>query len=143
MNKLVTVVKRYWIAEETNIFKNYRDAIMGLVSLIIIPLFSICLVFAVEEYTFWNYSFPLISISWAGVYDCFGRFETKSPKNPKLVVHMVFNGISIFFSILCPGVSHTYLPIVSPSLLFLCGLFLFFEIYNQIKYAISISFYNF
>lgn len=97
MNKLVTVVKRYWIAEETNIFKNYRDAIMGLVSLIIIPLFSICLVFAIEEYTFWNYSFPLISISWAGVYDCFGRFETKSPKNPKLVVRMVFNGISIFF----------------------------------------------
>ena len=98
MNKLVTVVKRYWIAEETNIFKNYRDAIMGLVSLIIIPLFFICLVFAVEEYTFWNYSFPLISISWAGVYDCFGRFETKSPKNPKLVVRMVFNGIAIFFS---------------------------------------------
>ena len=83
------------------------------------------------------------SISWAGVYDCFRRFETKSPKNPKLVVRMVFHGISIFFSILRPGVSHTCLPVVSPSLLFLCGLFLFFEIYNQIKYAILISPYNF
>ena len=55
------------------------------------------LILSYRRIYFWNYSFPLISISWAGVYDCFGRFETKSPKNSKLVVRMVFNGISIFF----------------------------------------------
>lgn len=54
-----------------------------------------------------------------------------------------FSMVSLYFSILRPGVSHTCLPVVSPSLLFLCGLFLFFEIYNQIKYAILISPYNF
>ena len=85
------------------------------------------LILSYRRIYFWNYSFPLISISWAGVYDCFGRFETKSPKNPKLVVRMVFNGMYLYiFSILRPGVSHTCLPVVSPSLLFLCGLFLFF-----------------
>ena len=84
------------------------------------------------------------SISWAGVYDCFGGFETKSPKNPKLVVRMVFNGISIFFpSFVQELVILVYQLFLQVYCFYVDCFCFFFEIYNQIKYAILVSPYNF
>lgn len=38
---LKRVIRNYWLAEETNIFRNYRDALAGFVALVIIPAVSI------------------------------------------------------------------------------------------------------
>lgn len=38
---LKRVIRNYWLAEETNIFRNYRDALAGFVALVIIPAVSV------------------------------------------------------------------------------------------------------
>ena len=136
---LKRVIKNYWLAEETNIFRNYRDALGGFVVLVMIPAVSVLFVLFIDDYTFWSYSFPLISISLAGAYDTYGRYNGHSPKNAKLVVRLIFDFLAIFFATLSVGNNNIILPYVSPTLLFVCGLFLTFEIYNRVKMAVSIS----
>lgn len=121
------------------IFRNYKDALAGAVVLVFMPAFSICMAACVKDYTFWNYTFPLLSISLAGLYDTYGRYEGEAPKNLKLGVRVLFNSVSIFFSALSIGVENAILPYISPILLFICGLFLVFEIFNRIRKAILIS----
>ncbi len=139
MTKLIKIVNNYWNAEDTNIFKNYTDALAGLVVLVIVPALSIIFAICVEKYTFWNYTFPLLSISLAGIYDTYGRYEGESPKNLKLAVRIIVHCFAIFFAALCIGVESIILPFVSPILLCVCGLLLIYEIYNRIKTAILIS----
>lgn len=139
MNKLKLVIKNYWLAEETNIFKNYRDALAGFVVLVVIPAFSILFVGYEDDYTFWSYAFPFISISLAGAYDTYGRYDGDSPKNAKLVVRIILDFFAIFFAALSVGNDNVILPYVAPILLFICGLFLTCEIYNRIKRAVLIS----
>lgn len=139
MNKLGQMIKNYWLAEETNIFKNYKDALAGLLVLIVIPALSVFFVIYTDEYTFWSYTFPFVSVSLAGVYDTYGRYDGVSPKNAKLVVRVVFDFLAIFFAAISIGNDGGVLPYVAPILLSVCGLFLTFEIYNRIKRAVLIS----
>lgn len=140
MKILKRVIKNYWLAEETNIFRNYRDALAGFVVLVMIPAVSVFFVLFIDNYTFWSYSFPLISISLAGAYDTYGRYNGKdSPKNPKLVVRFVLDLLAIFFAAFSIGRNNMILPYVAPILLLVCGLFLTAEIYNRLKMAALIS----
>ena len=139
MRVLKQVIRNYWIAEETNIFRNYRDALLGLGVLVIIPAFSVWFVICTEDYTFWSYTFPFISISMAGVYDTYGRYDGTSPKNAKLVIRVIFDFLAIFFAALSVGSNNMILPYIAPILLLVCGLLLTFEIYNRVKRAILIS----
>lgn len=139
VNKLIKVVNNYWNAEDTNIFKNYTDALAGLIVLVIVPALSIIFAVCVEKYTFWNYTFPLLSISLAGIYDNYGRYEGESPKNLKLAVRTLLDFLAIFFAALCIGMENIILPYISPILLCICGLLLVYEIYNRVKTAILIS----
>lgn len=139
MKTLKRVISNYWLAEETNIFRNYRDALAGFVALVMIPAVSVFFVLFTDNYTFWSYSFPLISISLAGAYDTYGRYNGRSPKNAKLVVRLIFDFLAIFFAALSVGNNNMILPYIAPILLFVCGLFLTFEIYNRVKRAVLIS----
>lgn len=139
MNKVKLWIKDNWLAEETNIFKNYRDALAGLVVLILIPFLSIWLVIYTDDYTFWSYTFPFLSISLAGAYDTYGRYEGNSPKNYKLVIRVILDFTAFFFAVFSIGTDSLVLPYIAPALLVLCGLFLTFEIYNRVKRAILIS----
>lgn len=139
MNKFKLWIKANWLAEDTNIFKNYRDALGGLVVLILIPLLSIWLVISINEYTFWSYTFPFLSISLAGAYDTYGRYEGVSPKNFKLVIRVILDFTALFFAVFSIGTDSLVLPYIAPALLVICGLFLTFEIYNRVKRAILIS----
>lgn len=139
MERLLKTCKNYWIAEETNIFKNYKDALAGLIVLVLVPAISVLLVVFTDDYSFWNYTFPLLSISLAELYDTYGRYEGKSPKNQKLVTRIIINMLAIFFSALCMGTENRGLPYIAPILLLLCGLLLTVEIYNRVKKAILIS----
>ncbi|MFQ9702569.1 MAG: hypothetical protein ACLR0U_10470 [Enterocloster clostridioformis] len=96
MKMLKRVIRNYWLAEETNIFRNYRDALAGFVALVIIPAVSIFFVLFTDGYTFWSYTFPFISISLAGAYDTYGRYNGHSPQNAKLVIRLIFDFLAIF-----------------------------------------------
>ncbi|MDB2127844.1 hypothetical protein, partial [Enterocloster clostridioformis] len=45
---LKRVIRNYWLAEETNIFRNYRDALAGFVALVIIPAVSVFLYYDIR-----------------------------------------------------------------------------------------------
>lgn len=139
MKILTRVVGNYWLAEETNIFRNYRDALAGFIALVIIPAVSILFVLFTNNYTFWSYTFPFISISLAGAYDTYGRYNGHSPQNAKLVIRLIFDFLAVFFATLSIGNNNLILPYVAPILLFICGLLLTFEIYNRVKWAVLIS----
>lgn len=138
MTDLARVVKAYWFSNETNIFKNHIDALYGLGVLVLIPLLSIILTIRIDSSSFWNYSFPLISISLAEIYDVYGRYEYKSSKNTKLFVRIALNCVSIAFSLGCRGCSGVIL-FFSPVCLCLNGLLLVVEICNRVNYAIKLS----
>lgn len=139
MKMLKRVITNYWLSEETNIFRNYIDALIGLVVLVVIPAISILFVLLTSNYTFWSYTFPFISISFSGAYDTYGRYEGASPRNVKLVVRVIFDFLAIFFATLSIRTNSKILPYIAPILLFVSGLFLTFEIYNRVKKAILIS----
>lgn len=103
------------------------------------PIVSVFMAVCVEEYTFWNYTFPLLSIALAGLYDTYGRYEEKSPKNTKLAIRIIFDLVAIFFAALSIGIDNKVLPYISPGLLLVCGLLLSYEIYNRVRMAIWIS----
>lgn len=84
-------------------------------------------------------AFPIISISLAGAYDAYGRYESASSKNVKLVIRSIFDFLAIFFAALSVGIENSVLPYIAPLLLLICGFFLTYEIYNRVKLAILIS----
>lgn len=139
MALVLKIIKNYWSAEETNIFKNYTDALAGFVVLVILPAIALISAVIEREYTFWNYTFPLLSISLAGLYDAYGRYEGPSPKNQKLVIRALFDFFAIFFSALCLGMENMILPYIAPGVLLLCGVLLCIEIFNRIIKAVCIS----
>lgn len=139
VKELKKLAKNYWFAEESNIFRNYRDALAGFIVLVLVPAFSIIFTVHTDKYTFWGYSFPLIAVSLAGAYDTYGRYDGKSPKNVKLVIRIVFDFCAIFFSVLSLGVDSVICPYIAPILLTMCGLLLLYEMYIRIQLAIQIS----
>ena len=139
MKGLIRLIVNYWNAEETNLFKNYKDALAGLIALVFVPAFSVLLVIFTSNYTFWNYTFPLLSISLAGLYDTYGRYEFQSPRNQKLAARTIIHAIAIFCSALSLGMDSKWMFYIAPTLLCLCGLLLIREIYIRVKKAILIS----
>lgn len=139
MNDVIKIVKNYWLSEESNIFKNYRDALAGFIVLIVIPAMSILLVVHTSDCSFWNYTFPLVSISMAGAYDTYGRYSGASPKNVKLAIRIILNFLAIVFTAFATDNNNSALSFVAPILLLLCGLFLLYEIFNRLKIAVQIS----
>lgn len=144
LSRIKKVIINYWISEETNIFRNYKDAIAGFVVLVVIPAGSICLTISAgsEGRIFWNYTFPLVSIAMAGLYDSFGRYDGNPVTRPKLVIRGILDLLAIFFSAVGIGEENGIVPYISPILLLICGLILTFEMYNRIKKAILISSWN-
>lgn len=139
MGGILKKLKSDWFSEESNIFRNYGDALAGFVVLVIIPAMSIGLVISTASISFWNYTFPLVSISLAGVYDTYGRYSGKSPKNVKLVFRAVFNSVAIIFAVIATDMDNRKLSFIAPCLLFLCGLLLIREIRNRLKTAFQIN----
>lgn len=139
MNKFKQTIINYWLDEKTNIFRNYRDALAGFLVLVLVPAFSIFFVVNEDEYTLWSYTFPIVSISLAGAYDVYGRYDGASPKNAKLVVRIIFDFLAVFFAAVSVGINNRAVFYIAPILLLICGMFLVFEIYNRIKMAVLIS----
>ena len=129
----------YWTDSKTNIFKNSFDAIFGTIGLIIIPAISFVTTLFVEDKSWANYTFPLLSICFAGLYDTYGRYEVGSPKNVKLAIRAIIDIIAFVIACIFTYTNTIWLSLVPAILLFICGLGLSVEVFFQIKYAIEIS----
>ena len=140
MSKLTKTIKNYFTDPDTNIFKNYIDALLGSVILIILPMLSL-----VSSIGVWgnanvvNYVFPISSICLAGAYDAYGRYEYKSPKNLKLGIRIAFDGMAIVLSLIAIAVQSKILTVIAPVVLIIPGVLLCFEVYSRVRTAIMIS----
>ena len=132
-------ILRYWTDSKTNIFKNYFDAVFGTIGLIIIPAISFFTILVIDEKSWANYTFPLFSICFAGLYDTYGRYEPDSPKNVKLAIRAIIDMVAFIVTCVLTNVNLIWLSLVPSMLLLLCGLGLSIEAYTQVKYAIEIS----
>lgn len=139
MAPFIDAAKKYWFDLETNIFKNYIDAILGSLVLIVLPAISLVSAVIVDTTTWANYLFPIVSICLAGIYDTYGRYEPGSPKNIKLGVRVVFDLIAMFLAALLVGESELILRLIAPGLLLLLGLSLVIEVIWRVKTAIELS----
>lgn len=139
MAPFIDAAKKYWFDLETNIFKNYIDAILGSLVLIVLPAISLISAVIVDTTTWANYLFPIVSICLAGIYDTYGRYEPGSPKNIKLGVRVVFDLIAMFLAALLVGESELILRLIAPGLLLLLGLSLVIEVIWRVKTAIELS----
>ena len=138
MSKVSATVRKYWNDPETNIFKNYIDALLGTVILVILPIVSLIFTVFVEDASFSNYIFPIMSVALAGAYDTYGRYEFKSPKNIKLGIRLSVDFLSVFLSaVLVHG--SLLLRLIPPGFLVLVGLTIGHEVFIRVKTAIEVS----
>ena len=140
LSKLTKTIKNYFTDPDTNIFKNYIDALLGSVILIILPMLSL-----ISSIGVWgnanvvNYVFPISSICLAGAYDAYGRYEYKSPKNLKLGIRIAFDGVAIVLSLIAIAIQSKILTVIAPVVLIVPGVLLCFEVYSRVRTAIMIS----
>ena len=131
-------VRTYWVSVENNIFKNYLDALLSILPLVILPIISLFSVFYAEDTTFWNYTFPIVTLSVAGIYDTYGRYEQGHPKNVKLGIRAFFDILALCLSGILLNVDNPA-KLTAPALLFLSGIFLMIEVIFRVKTKIQIS----
>ncbi len=122
----------------TNIFKNYLDALFGIIPLVFLPAGSLFPTLFVTEVNFWNYTFPIFCISIAGIYDAYGRMEKQHPKNVKLGVRMALNGISLLLAAILLN-SRGCVRWIPGVILTFCGVMLLREIWQRITTSIQMS----
>lgn len=139
MSKLASTAKKYWFDSKSNIFKNYVDAICGMVVLTILPGLSLFSALRVPVTTWSNYVFPIVSICLAGAYDTYGRYEPHSPKNIKLGIRVVIDMLAIFLAAFFVGQTNYICRAAAPALLTLTGLSLVVEVWWRVKTAIELS----
>lgn len=136
------------MSDESNIFRDYKDALFGFAVLVVLPLLSLFSVWKTRGFVynadgiglaFWSYSFPLISISISGLFDAITRIEPNAKRNPKLVVRIVFNSIAALLSGVMCGSTTAVLRLVPAALLSVNGLLLLREIGANVTLSIRLS----
>ena len=85
------------------------------------------------------YSFPLISIGVSGLCDAVARLEYKAQKNPKLVVRIVVNFISVLLAGVMGGQDKIFPRLIPALMLAISGLLLLREIKANIITSIMLS----
>jgi len=128
----------YWGARDNNIFNSYIDALLGFIPLIVFPVLSLVMVIRVAQPTTWNYTFPIISICVAGMYDAYGRYKRGAPRNVKLGIR---TGVDFFALVLSAILMNEiwYIRLIPTALLALCGIALIFEVFLRVNAAIQMS----
>ena len=120
---LKRVIRNYWLAEETNIFRNYRDVLAGFVALVIIPAVSIFLYYLQMVIRFGVIHFRLYLFRWLVRMIHMEDIMDTLPKMQSLLFDWYLISLQFFFATLSVGNNNTILPYVAPVLLFVCGLF--------------------
>ena len=137
--KLKETVKKYWIDEDTNLFNNYFDAILGFFGLAILPGASLISVFCITETNWSNYTFPLLSVCFSGLYDTYGRYIPQQAKNIKLGLRAVIDVIAFVLGCIFTGSRCFILTAIPGILLTVCGIGIIRESFSRVKTAIEVS----
>ena len=126
-----------FLSEESFIFKNGYDTLLGSIVLIVLPGISLfSTLFYVGESTevsFLNYSFPLLSISLAGVYDAYGRLKQDSVSNMKLYIRIIIDIVAFSSTVFVDYFDKINMIWLSPIVLLVCSLILISEIIVRIR----------
>ena len=115
------------------------DAILGILSLIVVPAVSLWFVNYAGEHTFLAFAFPLLSICIAGIYDSFGRFGNANNNNTKLIIRIVLDFSAeafVVMDILPQLPDYRYVP---PALLLISGLCVLGDAVYMLYWAIYVS----
>lgn len=138
--KILGAVYSYWTALENNIFKNYFDALFGFIPLVLLPAASLLPALRISEADLWNYTFPIASISIAGIYDAYGRWEEHKSRNLKLGIRIALNCMALLLSAILVQLNcSTFVRCIPGFLLTACGLALLGEIWMRVRTSIEMS----
>lgn len=109
-----------------------------MIPMVILPLLSIFSIFQADTPNFWNYTFPIISICIAGMYDSYSRYKPKQKMNIKLGIRVFIDSLVIIASAIIQGANPSVrlIPVV---VLLLCGLFFAYESYLRVRTQIESS----
>ena len=138
MKKLLRTFWNYLTDKNTNIFKNYIDALFGMIVLVVLPGISLVTTLKVGTASWANYTFPIFTIVLSDIYDTIGRFESGKSNSVKLISRFVVDLISLFLAALFIGRGGIVI-IIPPLLLLICGLTISVEAFLRVKVAICIS----
>lgn len=131
-------VSAYWTDLKTNIFRNYIDALFGIIPLVLLPAISLFPTMLIADATVWNYTFPISCIGIAGIYDAYGRMENHRPKNIKLGIRIALNSIAFLSSVILLNCNN-YVRLIPGSILTICGILLLREIWQRVTTSIQMS----
>lgn len=134
VSKIFEKLKRIWCDEEGFIFDSALDALGGFLVLVIWPLLSLIISFPVAQIDFLSYTFPIITIIIADMYDSFGRFkDAHKNKEFKLKVRVILDTIALLFTLLVPQAQEIrFLWVIPFVLLILNGVLLVRETYKRV-----------
>ena len=139
---------KLWSNTDTYIFKNCFDAMFGFLVLIILPAISLSYVITSGSTMFSSYGFPILSISFAAIYDCYGRYFDVRGTSQEDNVKKMKNGIRVFLHIctvlatlfFCGNQSYGSLKWTPYTFLFLSACVVIGECVVRIRYSFLISF---
>lgn len=126
---------------ESNIFKNYIDALFGVVVLLVFPVVSmISVVCFMQTIGFFEYCFPIISICCAGAYDTYGRCNSENckRKNQKLLFRIMFDTMAFILALIATFFSNVIVARVSSVILIIPGILILKEVWVRVYTAIQI-----
>ena len=101
-------------------------------------MLSIVSTFCVETPDFWSYTFPIISICIAGMYDSYSRYKPKQKKNIKLGIRVFIDSCVIVASAVVQQ-SSSKVRLIPVAILLFCGLFFAYESFLRVKTQIESS----
>ena len=64
-----------WNSPDTFIFQSSVDAILGIIVLVLIPTVSLLRLVVNNSIVWASYGSPLVCVSFAALYDCYGRYK--------------------------------------------------------------------
>ena len=137
------VLKNYLKDPDTNIFKNYIDALFGVLVLLMLPAISIVLVCISNPRGYIEYAFSIQCVVFASLYDAYARYEYKHPRNSKLAFRSCLNVVALLVALALKDETNVLLKIIAPTLLSGSGLLILSEAVHRIKTAIEISRWNY
>lgn len=145
---MIKTIYRYWRSDESNIFGDYKDALFGLVVLVLLPSLSLFSIWKTQGFVckldnmgtvFWAYSFPLISVGTSGIFDAIARLEVNAQKNFKLGARIFFNFLAVLLAGAMGGQEKIIPRLIPAFLLTINGLLLLQEIWANIVMSIRLS----
>lgn len=132
-------ILKFFTDIDGNIFGNYKDALLGCVILIVLPLLSVISTFnTMNQPQFFSYLFPILSICAAGAYDTYGRYGKNSIKNAKLYIRLACDCIALIIATVVTILRQIKLTVVAPILLVVPGVLILYEVVFRVVTAIQI-----